>query len=273
MVTPYKSEKELLEHFGCYEMVTPCKSEKELLEHFGCYGFEKQLNFDEKIGDSNWQIDINQGVIYFDDNITFSIQLLGTFSLSSETWLWSWNNEASQLPISVIEQALSLKSYGEKNNINLFTTAQFDTTQQELYKIGVIATGMFNTDGYYLADFGQGIALVTIKKDHINSENNNQNKTSKILPKFIKNLFGRSSSESDNHEQKNNQNQIFEIFYQFISNFDVDHYQALKYYLIAKDYQVKPSNLTAQTELVAIKGEQRIIAKFDEQSRLISLNV
>ncbi|MWN90168.1 hypothetical protein GQ597_05570 [Gilliamella sp. Pra-s65] len=253
-------------------MVTPCKSEKELLQHFGCYGFEKQLNFYEIIGDSDWQIDINQGVIYFGDNITFSIQLLGTFSLSSETWLWSWNNEASQLPTSVIEQALSLKSYGEENDINLFTSAQFDTTQEDLYKIGVIATGMFDTNGYYLANFGEGIALVTIKKDHINSKNNNQNKISKILPKFITNLFGRSSSENNNDEHKNNQTQIFETFSQFISNFDVDHYQALKYYLIAKDYQIEKSNLTDQIELVAIKNEQKIVAKFDKQSRLISLN-
>lgn len=129
---------------------------------------------------------------------------------------------------------------------------------------------MFDTNGYYLANFGEGIALVTIKKDYIDTKNNNRNKISKVLPKFITNLFGHSSSESDKHEQKNNQSQIFETFSQFISNFDVDHYQALKYYLITKDYQVKQSDLTNQTELIAIKGEQKIVAKFDEQSRLIS---
>lgn len=102
-------------------MITPCKSEQELLERFGCYGFEKQFAFYDVIGDSDWQIDINQGVIHFNDDIVFSIQLLGSFSLSSETWLWSWNNEASQLPTPVIEQALGLKHYGEENDIDLFT--------------------------------------------------------------------------------------------------------------------------------------------------------
>lgn len=222
-------------------MITPCKSEQELLERFGCYGFEKQFTFYDVIGDSDWQIDIDQGVIHFNDDITFSIQLLGSFSLSSETWLWSWNNEASQLPTPVIEQALSLKHYGEENNIDLFTVGQFVATEADLYKIGAIAAGMFDTNGFYLADFGQGIALVTVKRDHI--DHNTRNQT-----------------------------QIFETFSEFIANFDVNHYQALKYYLIAKDYQIEPSDLTDHSTLVAIKGQERIVAQFDQQSRLISLN-
>lgn len=69
-----------------------------------------------------------------------------------------------------------------------------------------------------------------------------------------------------------NQTQIFEMFSEFIANFDVNHYQALKYYLIAKDYQIEPSDLTDHSTLVAIKGQERIVAQFDQQSRLISLN-
>ncbi|MWP62800.1 DUF6882 domain-containing protein [Gilliamella sp. Pas-s25] len=258
-------------------MVTPCKSEKELLEHFGCYGFEKQLNFYEIIGDSDWQIDIDQGVIHFGNDITFSIQLLGSFSLSSETWLWSWNNETSQLPMPVIEQALSLKHYGQENSIDLFTIGQCVATQEDLHKIGVITAGMFDTNGYYLANFGQGIALVTVKKSQVEQKNNHQHSTFNILPKFMQNLFSRSSSDNShdiNHIEQNgsNQAQIFETFSQFISNFEVNHYQALKYYLIAKDYQIEPDNLTDHTSLVAIKGKEQIIAKFDQQARLISLN-
>lgn len=257
-------------------MLTPCKSEQELLEHFGCYGFEKQSNFYQIIGDNDWQIDINQGVIHFGNNITFSIQLLGSFSLSSETWLWSWNNDTSQLPSSVIEQALSLKQYGEQNGIDLFTVGQFAATQEDLYKIGVIAAGMLNTDGYYLADFGEGIVLVTVKKARIDVKNNTQSGLFKILPKFIGGLFNSSSSQGSDisytDQQKQNQTDIFANFSEFISNFDVNHYRALKYYLIAKDYQIDTDDLNTHSQLTASKGEQKIVAKFDEHSRITSLN-
>ena len=94
--------------------------------------------------------------ISFGPDLCFPIQVLGTFSYSSETWLWAWANSKSGLSEHIIEQSLLLKKYGEDNGIDLLLNNSFDFSKDELHLIGLIASGMFNTSAYYIADYGQG---------------------------------------------------------------------------------------------------------------------
>jgi hypothetical protein len=103
----------------------------------------------------------------FGENISFPIQVLGSFSRSSETWLWIWENKAGGYSESIMKQALLLKKYGEENQIDLLSVGKFDATNDDLHLIGMIASKMFDSRGYYLADYGQGIMVVTIKSNLI----------------------------------------------------------------------------------------------------------
>ncbi len=89
----------------------PYKTEYELLERYGAIALDKQMNLGEVIGGNNWNIDINAGEISFGTNLIFPIQVLGTFSHSSETWLWSWANTKSGFPENTIQQAQQLRKY------------------------------------------------------------------------------------------------------------------------------------------------------------------
>lgn len=99
--------------------LAPCKTEQELIERYGGIVLEKQLDFGEYIGTAGWNIDMTKEEIRFGNDLIFSIQVLGTISHSSQTWLWAWANTKSGLSESVIQQALQLKKYGEDYEIDL----------------------------------------------------------------------------------------------------------------------------------------------------------
>ena len=151
---------------------------------------------------------MQQGTISFGQNLTFPMQVLGTISHSSQTWLWAWANTKSGLPENIIQQSLQLKKYGEDNGIDLLQSDTFDFTKDELHLIGMIASGMFNSSGYYIADYGQGAMVVTIKDNKIDK------------------------AKAENHHR------TLTVFPQLISQFEVNHKNAFKSYLTAKGYSL-----------------------------------
>ncbi len=218
--------------------LTPCKTEQELLERYGGIALEKQLHLGEIIGDNNWNVDMTAGEISFGEGLVYPMQVLGTFSHSSETWLWAWANTKSGMPAAIMQQALQLKAYGVENGIELLSIDSFDFAKHDLHVIGIIASGMFNASGYYIADYGQGTMVVTIKSDHIDNK------------------------KKDNHIS------ILTVFPQLISQFEMNHKNALLNYFRAKGYAV----VIDGNKLIGSKNDQHITGQFDEQYRLISLN-
>lgn len=215
----------------------PCKTEQELLERYGGIAFDKQIDFGEVIGDNNWNVDIGQGIISFGENLTFPMQVLGTFSHSSETWLWAWANAQSNLPENIIRQSLQLKKYGEDNGIELLSLNTFDSSMEDLHLIGMTASGMFEASGYYIADYGQGAMVVTVKSDLIDQ------------------------AKSDDHLR------IFTAFPQLISQLEMNHKNALKNYLTIKGYQVTETENSVQGTL----NGNSVTGEFDDLSRLVNL--
>jgi len=218
--------------------LAPCKTEEELIERFGGLSFEKQLDFADVIGTSNWNVDIQKGEISFGPDLVFPIQVLGTFSHSSETWLWAWANTQSGLPDSISQQALTLKKYGEENGLDILKNREFDATTDDLHLLGITASGMLDANAYYIADYGQGAMLVTIKAD------------------------GLDKLRKDDHYR------IATVFPQLISQFEMNHKSALQNYLVSKGYEVAEDGMT----LRGTKNGDTIIAEFDELDRLIKLN-
>lgn len=217
----------------------PCKSEQELIERYGAIVMDRQLSFGDYIGSKNWNINISNGEISFGDDLVFPMQVLGTISHSSQTWLWAWANTQSGLSENVLKQSLELKKYGEDHEINLLRNDSFDFSKEDLHLIGMIASGIYNSSGYYICDYGQGAMVVTIKSEQVDKIN-----------------------KEDNHHR------ILFVFPQLISQYEINHNLALTNYLIAKGYIISENG----EKLSASKNGQTITAEFDELSRLIKLN-
>lgn len=218
--------------------LTPCKTLEELLERYGGIAFDKQIDFSEVIGNNSWNVDMPKGEIAFGPNLSFPIQVLGTISHSSESWLWAWANTQSGLPENIIRQSLELKKYGEENEIDILRESSFDFGKDDLHLIGIIASGMFNSTAYYIADYGQGAMVVTLRKDKIDN------------------------SRKDNHHR------ILTVFPQLISQFDMNHKLALTNYLQAKGYSTNEQG----NKLIGTKETNTITAEFDDSFRLTKLN-
>ncbi|MBL1408287.1 DUF6882 domain-containing protein [Sphingobacterium faecale] len=219
------------------EVPTPILTEEGLLEQYGGIALEKQLDFGELMGDNNWNVDMTAGTISFCDSLSFPLQVLGTFSHSSETWLWAWANQQSDLPDSIQQNALQLKKYGEDNEIDLLRNPRFDFSTNELHLLGIIATGLCHADAYYIADYGQGAMLLTITDSRI------------------------KQVRHDTHDR------LRFVFPQLISQFEMNHQNALRSYLRTKGYTVEET----KTTLTATKDSDIIQAEFDDLSRLTNL--
>lgn len=216
----------------------PAKTEQELLEQYGGIGLDKQRNLYEVIGDNSWNADLTKGEISFGGQLTFPIQVLGTFSHSSKTWLWAWANTQSGIPPNLQQHALQLKNHGEAHEIPLLKHSDYDAEINDLHLIGMIASGMFNTSAYYLADYGQGIMLVTFK--------------SAIIDKTDSVDVARIST----------------VFPELISTFEMNHRAAFENYVKSKGFAIDQQ----EQQTIAEKNGTKITAVFDELSRLTKLH-
>ncbi|HVI44776.1 MAG TPA: hypothetical protein VM802_07895 [Chitinophaga sp.] len=210
-----------------------------LIEKHGGIALDKQHDLSDLIGDNDWNADLEAGTITFGPH-TFPIQVIGTYSFSSHTFLWAWANRKSDIAQALLQQATQLRKLGQDNDIKMFTQPQFDGDINDAHCIGLIASGLFDASAYYIANYGEGALLVTIKSDVIDQARNS-------TPFF----------------------RIPTVFPQLISLFEMHHRQALVHYLTSSGYEISSNEDGRQ--LSASRNGQHITASFDEQWRLTEL--
>jgi uncharacterized protein DUF6882 len=66
-----------------------------------------------------WDYDFERGTLIFSQDgvprVLATIQVIGTTSISGETWMWGWANES--LPPNVRKAAAKVRAFGEVENI------------------------------------------------------------------------------------------------------------------------------------------------------------
>ena len=93
------------------------KSFSSLYDRYAIMGFEKQLDFAERVENLDWNVDLKAGKITFGEQETYPVQVLGSFSFESQTWLWSWANQAANIPAKLLEQAKEFRAYGKNTKL------------------------------------------------------------------------------------------------------------------------------------------------------------
>jgi len=214
------------------------KPEQELIEKFGAVAFDKQMDIAEAIGENGWSLDMQNGKINFGEQVEFSFKILGSFSRTSNLWNWAWANEEAEKDDVSLNHAYEMKSFGEKQNVDFLKLGSFEAKNIDLHLIGLTASGLLKTTGYYIADYGAGAMVFTVQNNEI--------------PK-------NTEKESE---------RIITVFNQLISDFDVNQKLALKHYLAEKDYEI----VEGRNKLTGIKGTNIIFAEFDNEHTLTKLN-
>ena len=211
---------------------------QELFEKYAGICSEKQENILELIGDRTWNADMIEGTLTFGEDLIFPAQILGSVSHIDNSWLWIWANKNAEYNEKMIRQADDLKKYGELHSIYELSAPSFEVYENDWHKIGMIASGLYDYSFYYSGNYGEGSALFTVKSSKIN-----------------KNM-------------KNNPENILKVFPKLISIFEMNHRNAFRHYLLAKDFSIseEDKNISGKHENFYLKAE------FDELDRLIKLS-
>lgn len=144
------------------EVGTMSPSMQELFTKHAVSSFEKQLRLADVVGEESWGFDKASGTLRFGDSIEYRVQILGTESHGTETWLWAWANEASNIPPAHLAAANRLRAYGEEQGIAELTTAMVSLDTLDGHTAGMIASGVADGNAYYRCPYDKGAMFVLI---------------------------------------------------------------------------------------------------------------
>lgn len=210
-----------------------------LFEEHAAASLDKQFALSEVIGDAGWQLDLDTGTISFGPTLTFPIQILGTVSEYSNTWLWSWANTESNIPPSLIQAALQLRELGTVERMPEFSDDQLDLEQISGHEIALAAAGICQSDCYYRGPYKGGAVYVLIDAPVVRQQ--------------------RDASPL----------RVIKVFNQLISTFVLDHRRALTAYLQQKGYTLTETRTSLEATAPDRSG---LRATFDTHGRLVEIN-
>jgi hypothetical protein len=214
-----------------------------LLERLFCQhiaaSFDKQMHLGDLVGDRSWRFNMHQGLLSFGDDLQWQIQILGTESEGSQTWLWAWANEASGIPSNLLQAAQAIRELGERNGIQELIDAEVPLSQADGHSLAAIATGVLDSHAYYRGPYEGGAVFLLITDSS----------------------FRRAS--------ENPPLRIASNFCQVISSYPIaSHREAFQAYL---RYYALPSRADGSEIVVEQDGTALLTAKFDRLDRLAKL--
>ncbi len=213
---------------------------QDLLELSAAASLEKQMALGDLIGEADWSADLDTGTITFGSRYQFPIQVLGTESEQSATWLWAWANTASNIPPQLLNCANNLKAFGTREAIPELTTPNIPLKQIDGHRLAMIASGLCRAACYYRGPY-QGGAVFLLISD---------------APQVQAHIASTPV-------------QVINVFTQLIQAIPLNHRRALEAYLKYKGYSCKATG--TGFEATNAKG-QTIYAAFDIANRLIKLD-
>ena len=128
--------------------------------------FAKQLHLAELVEGLDWHLDLATGILSFGDRYAWHVQLLGTEAEETQTWLWAWANDASNLPPSLLQAALHLKTFGEEQEVPELATSMFPLDGIDGHFLAMIANGICRADAYYRCPYDGGAAFLLIQDEN-----------------------------------------------------------------------------------------------------------
>lgn len=134
---------------------------QQLFEKHIMISLSRQMALNDFLGDGNWQVDIPSGTLSIADRGEFAMQVLGTQSDQSNTWLWAWANEQSNLPAPILKTVNRIRAEGETKGIAELTEATFSLDTIDAHQIAIVCTALAGVDCYYVAGY-EGGALFTL---------------------------------------------------------------------------------------------------------------
>jgi hypothetical protein len=208
-------------------------------EHYALISLEKQDKLALMTGDHTADLDLDGGKIRINDAIEFSMQVLGTESDNTLSWLWAWADEQTEIPVDLLSAALLVRNWGEQEGVLEFTVPSVDLNRTDGHVLSMIAAEICRASCYYHDLYEGGAAFFLLFDKRIDAQ-----------PSFDLSRLSRR-------------------FLDLISQYELNHRNALLSY-----FRTKGLSLADTGPLIAATLEtgESLSAEFDNTGRLISLN-
>ena len=208
---------------------------KVVLSKYGALALDKQENLSELIGDAEGDLDLENGILSFDD-IKLPIEVIGFYSDDLKQWSWAWDSEEI-FGADLIEAAAEIKQAGIDAGITEFSAPVIQMDFNAAHTLAMATVGILDMDAYYAFNEDGMDIFVAIKSGNI--------------PKV------------DSVEK------FKDTFYTFQKNFKVYGRLAFESYTKLKGYGIKHHDDFD----VAYIGESRIIVGFTERGNVRTIQM
>lgn len=208
---------------------------KVILSKYGALALDKQENLSEFIGETVGELDIEKGILSFDD-VEIQAQILGFYLQDSNQWSWAWDNE-DIFGKDLIKLANEMKAIGDEFNIAEFTSPILNANFDDCHTLAMASTAILNMDAYYAVN-EDGLDIFVLIKSDLIKENNS-------VMKFR------------------------DTFYTFQKNFNIYPKIAFESYTKLKGYGFKPHDDFSLAKI----GESRVMAGFTDRGNVTRILV
>src|SRR5512143_3792050 len=114
------------------------KTFQTYLERYALLSLEKQDKLESLIGEHLHELDLEAGTIRF-DTLQCPVQVIGTESDNTLTWLWAWADEDAEVAGVLLQSAIGLRMWGAEAGVVELTTPSVDLNRAEGHAIAMIA--------------------------------------------------------------------------------------------------------------------------------------
>lgn len=189
--------------------------------------YEQQLALEAHIGARDWTVDLVAGTITFGGELTHHIELLGSESHLSNTWLWAWANDALELPEPLVRTARELTQLGWDEHIGFLTERTFGLEHAEGLELALLAAGRSDRiTNVYRGPYEGGAAFLLLTDGPTIGEPRPE-RTARVLTELLQ--------------------------------FDLDHRTMVEGYLVRRGFELESTSAT----LEATHPRSRIQVAFD----------
>lgn len=141
--------------------------EEWFIKH-GAASYDKQIYFRAMFGKAGWSLDLNTGVLALrrphEDPQQLYVQVLGTQSDDSGTWLWSWANGAQGFAEPLLAAAREVRAFGERAGVREFVEAEVACTSTlDGERIAAVASGICRAGCTFRAPYPRGALQLLVR--------------------------------------------------------------------------------------------------------------
>jgi hypothetical protein len=132
---------------------------------------ENQGKLYDVLGEHNWSFGMATGTLTFvsekqEPLASCPVQILGSKSEYSNTWLWAWANEASGIPTALLRWAETIKRQARAESRPLFLSGEEILLRRERFdaELAIICTGALGLFTYYACSYEGGCMFTAIER-------------------------------------------------------------------------------------------------------------